>query len=165
MKSVILTVRGTLSIKDALTDLSVSMVPAAIPGCPYSETYVHNGMYRTAVWINEELEKRQILTKTLEGEFWDYQLVITGHSLGAGVASILSLLLRPKFPDLVCYAFSPPGCIFSFPVAVYSRQFITTVVLGNDLIPRVTFRSLLYLKTQVTHLLMNCKKSKAGRLA
>jgi len=28
------------------------------------------GMYRTAVWINEELEKKQILTKTLEGEFW-----------------------------------------------------------------------------------------------
>ena len=42
----------------------------------------------------------------------DYKLVITGHSLGAGVASILAVLLRPQFPDLVCYAFSPPGCIF-----------------------------------------------------
>ena len=45
------------------------------PGCMLSDNYdsalLHTqGMYRTAVWINEELEKRQILTKTLEGEFW-----------------------------------------------------------------------------------------------
>ena len=43
-----------------------------------------------------------------------YQLVVTGHSLGAGVASVLALLLKPIYPDLICYSYSPPGCIFRF---------------------------------------------------
>lgn len=38
-----------------------------------------------------------------------YGLVIVGHSLGAGTAAILSFLLRPQYPTLRCYAYSPPG--------------------------------------------------------
>ena len=37
---------------------------------------------------------------------------MTGHSLGAGVASVLAVLLKPAYPHLHCYAYSPPGCIF-----------------------------------------------------
>lgn len=66
--------------------------------------------------------------------------MVTGHSLGAGVASILTLLIKLsdgfKFPNLVCYAFSPPGSLFSFPLAQYCKEFITAVVIGNDLVPR-----------------------------
>ena len=84
-----------------------------------------------------------------------YRLVIVGHSLGAGVASILAVLLKDYFPDLVCYAYSPPGCVFrsvcipsvsvylpslilqcSFPLVQYSKEFITSVVIGNDMVPR-----------------------------
>lgn len=38
-----------------------------------------------------------------------YGLVIVGHSLGAGTAAILSFLLRPQYPSLHCYSYSPPG--------------------------------------------------------
>ena len=38
-----------------------------------------------------------------------YGLVIVGHSLGAGTAAILSFLLRPQYPTLQCYSYSPPG--------------------------------------------------------
>ena len=41
------------------------------------------------------------------------QLVVTGHSLGAGTASVLAFLLRRLYPDTVCYAYSPPGCVFN----------------------------------------------------
>jgi acetyl esterase/lipase len=34
--------------------------------------------------------------------------VVVGHSLGGGCASVLSLMLRPSFPNLKCYAFEPP---------------------------------------------------------
>ena len=44
----------------------------------------------------------------------DYKLVVTGHSLGAGAASILSVLLKPAYPHLRCFAYSPPGCIFRY---------------------------------------------------
>ena len=47
----------------------------------------------------------------------EYKLVVTGHSLGAGVASVLAFLLYQSkdYKDrIICYAFSPPGCVFRF---------------------------------------------------
>ena len=38
----------------------------------------------------------------------DYNLVVVGHSLGGGVAQVLSLMLRPSFPSLRCFAYEPP---------------------------------------------------------
>jgi len=38
-----------------------------------------------------------------------YHLVIVGHSTGAGVASLLAILLKRQYPKLQCYAYSPPG--------------------------------------------------------
>lgn len=42
-----------------------------------------------------------------------YEIVI-GHSLGAGVAVLLGILLRPEYPNLRVYAFSTPGNIFRY---------------------------------------------------
>ena len=41
-----------------------------------------------------------------------YELVLTGHSLGAGVASLLSLLLRSRLrqPTVRCFGFATPCC-------------------------------------------------------
>ena len=38
-----------------------------------------------------------------------YELVCVGHSLGAGTAAILAILLKAQYPTLHCYAFTPPG--------------------------------------------------------
>lgn len=47
-----------------------------------------------------------------------YRIVITGHSLGAAVASVLAVLLKDKHPewteDLMVYAFSTPGAVFRY---------------------------------------------------
>ena len=45
-------------------------------------------------------------------ETGEKQLVIVGHSLGGGIASVLALLLKPLYPGLKCFAYSPPGCVF-----------------------------------------------------
>ena len=66
----------------------------------------------------------------------DYKFIITGHSLGAGVAAILALLYWKEFHNLHCYAFSPPGSLFTLPLVEYSKPFITTIVYGNDIVPR-----------------------------
>lgn len=43
--------------------------------------------------------------------FQDYHLVITGHSLGAGTATIVALLLRDRYPNMKCYAYSPAASL------------------------------------------------------
>jgi len=43
-----------------------------------------------------------------------YDLVCVGHCLGAGVAAILAVLLRREYPDLHCFAYSPPGCLMRY---------------------------------------------------
>ena len=37
------------------------------------------------------------------------RIVVTGHSLGAGTAAILSILLKEKYNDVHCFAYAPPG--------------------------------------------------------
>ena len=46
--------------------------------------------------------------------FQGSQLVITGHSLGAGAAALLSVLMKPMYPDLICFAFAPPGGLMRY---------------------------------------------------
>ena len=47
-------------------------------------------------------------------------IIVVGHSLGGGVASIIALLLKTYFSDHIkrcnvqCFAFSPPGCVFRY---------------------------------------------------
>ena len=43
----------------------------------------------------------------------DYDLVVVGHSLGGGCAQVLSLMLRPSFPSLRCFAYEPPVSLTS----------------------------------------------------
>lgn len=73
------------------------------------------------------------------------QLVITGHSLGAGVSTLLALLLRREVPGLKCWAFSCPGAMMSEGLAELLEPNVISVVLGKDLAPRLslyTFRAL-----------------------
>ena len=43
--------------------------------------------------------------------YMQYKLVITGHSLGAGVAAVLALLMEDDSTckGVQCFSFSPPG--------------------------------------------------------
>ena len=77
-----------------------------------------------------------------------FALVLVGHSLGAGTASILAMLLRPQYPDLHCYAFAPPG-LLSLPAAIFSRSFITSVVLGKDVVPRLGLYQMKFMQQDI----------------
>ena len=75
-------------------------------------------MFTTAKNTIDELNGRNKMEFDIDEEMGRgniKKLVITGHSLGAGVASVLALLLHESkdYRDkIVCYAFSPPGCVF-----------------------------------------------------
>jgi len=40
----------------------------------------------------------------------EYKLVLTGHSLGGGIAAILAILMKQDYPDLRCFSFAVPAC-------------------------------------------------------
>lgn len=90
-----------------------------------------------------------------------YNLKVVGHSLGAGVASILSLMLQDAFPGLTCLAYSPPGCVFDFELACRSEAWIKSIFVGSDLIPHSSWGSLMRLRGQMMEMLRRSKVNKA----
>lgn len=68
----------------------------------------HKGMIIGANYVAKRLREVGIIDKAL-AMYPEYGLMLTGHSLGAGVAALLALMIRPKYPDLKVYAFATPG--------------------------------------------------------
>ncbi|XP_028409100.1 sn1-specific diacylglycerol lipase alpha-like isoform X2 [Dendronephthya gigantea] len=164
-KSVIISIRGTLSLQNILTDLIVE--PEKIP-CSrshmYDEWYAHKGMLRTALSVKNVLETKGILTEAFDkcppNERNNYQLIIVGHSLGAGAAAVLSILLKEKYPNLFCYAYSPPGATLSSDATKYAEDFILSVVIGKDMIARMSLNNLKDLRDRVLFLVSRTRKPK-----
>jgi len=71
-----------------------------------------------------------------------FGLTLVGHSLGAGTAAILAILLKQDYPDLMCFSFGPPGGLLSMPAQQYTQEFITSVVVGKDVVPRIGLRQM-----------------------
>ncbi|ELK23428.1 Sn1-specific diacylglycerol lipase alpha, partial [Myotis davidii] len=138
-KKVVISIRGTLSPKDALTDLTGDAERLPVEG--HHGTWLgHKGMVLSAEYIKKKLEQEMVLSQAFGRDLGrgtkHYGLIVVGHSLGAGTAAILSFLLRPQYPTLKCFAYSPPGGLLSEDAMEYSKEFVTAVVLGKDLVPR-----------------------------
>ncbi|GFR34166.1 sn1-specific diacylglycerol lipase beta [Trichonephila clavata] len=148
--SVVVAIRGTLSLSDTLTDLTVDCDKLFTDGCPQG-IFCHRGMLRAAFFVKNKLEESHALSDAF-ALHQSYSLAITGHSLGAGTASLLSVLLRPIYPNLRCYSFSPPGGLMSLEGVKYSEDFIMSVTLGDDLVPRLSVPNVEDMKRK----LLNC---------
>lgn len=157
-EAVVVAVRGTLSLKDVLTDLSAECENLPIEGVP-GACYAHKGISQAAGFVYKKLVNDGILNQALS-IVPEYKLVITGHSLGAGTASVLAVLLRNSFPSLRCYAFSPPGGLLSKALADYSKDFVVSVVLGKDLVPRLSIPNMEDLKRRILKIVSSCNKPK-----
>uniref|UniRef100_G3NMM7 sn-1-specific diacylglycerol lipase n=1 Tax=Gasterosteus aculeatus aculeatus TaxID=481459 RepID=G3NMM7_GASAC len=86
-EAVLVAVRGTLSLRDVLTDLSAECENLPIEGVS-GACYAHKGMCQAASYIYKKLVNDGILNQAF-AIAPEYKLVITGHSLGAGTASLL----------------------------------------------------------------------------
>ncbi|XP_061912291.1 diacylglycerol lipase-beta-like [Entelurus aequoreus] len=157
-EAILVAVRGTLSLKDVLTDLSAECENLPIDGVT-GACYAHKGISQAASYIYKKLVNDGILNQafTIAPE---YRLVITGHSLGAGAAAVLAIQLRNSFPTLKCYAFSPPGGLLSKALTDYSKDFVVSVVLGKDLVPRLSLPNMEDLKRKILRIVSNCNKPK-----
>ncbi|KAM3859342.1 diacylglycerol lipase-beta [Diretmus argenteus] len=157
-EAILVAVRGTLSLKDVLTDLSAECENLPVEGLT-GTCYAHKGMSQAAGYIYKKLVNDGILNQAFSIAP-EYKLVVTGHSLGGGTASLLAILLRNLYPTLQCYSFSPPGGLMSKTLADYSKDFVVSVVLGKDLVPRLSIPNMEDLKRRILKMVSNCNKPK-----
>lgn len=139
-EKIVVSIRGTLSMKDVLTDLNAEGEP--LPLNPTREEFLgHKGMVQAAVYIKNKLYEENLIEKALNHNpkrgTQNFGLILVGHSLGAGTAAILAILLKQDFDNLHCFSYSPPGGLLSMPAVEYSKEFITSVVVGKDVVPRI----------------------------
>jgi hypothetical protein len=81
-----------LGLSDILTDLTCDYCSVEIEGAgPDAEYYAHAGMYRSALGLTSKRSSvHQALVLALT-KYPSYGLVVTGHSLGGGVAGLLAI--------------------------------------------------------------------------
>eukprot|EP00035_Acanthoeca_spectabilis_P007920 m.146358 g.146358 ORF g.146358 m.146358 type:complete len:581 (+) comp14140_c0_seq3:403-2145(+) len=136
-KAVVFAIRGTACFDDALTDLLADTVPFLFG------TVGHRGIVDAAHFAlaTQGSTVRQALERHP-----GYKLVVTGQSLGGGIALVLSMLIGQTHPDLLptleCHAFAPPPVISltnEIPDEIWDA--LTVYVHGRDCVPRLSIRS------------------------
>ena len=159
-----------------------------LSGC---QLHCHAGVVTATSFILSDLEKHGILHRLLLGntcslgskqkrKHWHrddvfgsnrfgghqgWTLVLCGHSLGAGVATVLSLHLRQTFPSVRVWAIEPPGGLLSAELAAACREWTISSIHGSDLITRLSGPCLLKLRHDLVDSLVRCKVNKFTLLA
>jgi sn1-specific diacylglycerol lipase len=164
-KAVVIVIRGSLSMEDIVTDFTLKPEPLDAWEHEYgfgggAGEYCHAGIFESVEWLMSDLKSHGLLDSMLRGEdcsYPGYRLYVIGHSLGAGVAAVLSLILHQSFPELKCLCFSPPA-ILSEKLA--RQEYITTYVVNYDIIPRLSLQSMQNLRDDVLLMIPRIKVPK-----
>jgi hypothetical protein len=165
--AVVLAIRGTLHLADVASDMMARMIP--MPGLPPgSRGTVHAGILRCA---RAKLDRLLPAIRDTLARYPAYKFVITGHSLGAGTAAILTVLLNldrsllPANTRVQCYAFAVPA-VFSYDIAT-SRELCANIVslaAGDDCVPRLCLGSMKRLQLLLSDYIGANRRSAIGRM-
>lgn len=158
-----MTLRGTLGFYDFIIDLEFDYVTINYNGKDY---HVHSGIYQSAKIISQPNSVIHNIVRVALNDYPDYGLILCGHSLGGGVASMLGLLwidpnkpyvtsaeskLPPNRP-LHVYSYGTPSCMQE-ELSILCRTFVTSVVNHYDIIPRLSIGILTDLRNCADELL------------
>jgi len=161
---VVLSIRGSLSLEDIVTDVSVLPESLEDVGKKYGfdgrGQYCHAGVLACFENVMRDLERHCWLERLLEQQHPEYSLRIVGHSLGAGVSTVLGYVLRSKYPSLKVFGYSPPGCTMTWDMAIGCHDFTTSFVLDSDIVPRLSVLALEDLRDEVLELIGRIKVPK-----
>ncbi|XP_063691963.1 uncharacterized protein LOC134824154 isoform X1 [Bolinopsis microptera] len=154
-RSVVLVIRGTLTLSDAFTDI-------ACLSKEFAGGWAHHGISVGAESIFNET--KGLLESMLRQT--GYDLVLCGHSLGAGTAVLLTLHILSKKETLgesplskckvTCYAYAPPP-VFNYYGSERDNKWsdhVVTVINGMDIIPRASLANMFCLVMQLQYIEM-----------
>ncbi|KFM25319.1 Sn1-specific diacylglycerol lipase alpha [Auxenochlorella protothecoides] len=211
-RSVVLALRGTVTMEDLITDLLSAPIDVSewLPDWVLDANeggkplYAHAGIVSSATAVLQDLDEHGLLKELLLARLEHaagtpadditeergactgpaaqrisgaeppplsvarailrskrgWRVVVTGHSLGAAVACMLSFQLRDQFPDLECWAFNPPGGLLSWNLSRLARRFCTSVVVGKDVISRLCFSNMKRVVDEMVLSLARCRRPK-----
>ena len=145
-------VRGTASLKDALTDGDCAPKPLDSKLPEIAGAHAHRGMKISAAWlVSQCLETLRMAVGNIVGMKKTPKITVLGHSLGAGAAAIAAVLLREHFPTLRCVAFATPPCLGDSACAA-CEKYLVSVVLHDDVIPRASFQNVEDLRVRLQNI-------------
>ena len=167
-KCVVVSIRGTFSLEDCVTDVLIEPESLSEMGQEYGfdaeNQYCHGGVLLWVRNIYRDLQQHQILERLLLGDnaqYPDYTLRLVGHSLGAAACTVLSYMLRSRFPSVRCVNFSPPGCSLTWNLAIGCKDWCSSFVLDSDIVPRLSFDSMSAWRDEILDVIGRIKVPKA----
>lgn len=96
--------RGTETIQNFETDNDTNLTDfTSVPSCDGCQ--VHHGYY--VAWLSVA-DQVQNLLQTQAALYPDYDIVITGHSMGGALAALAAAQLSTVFPGLTAYSMGQP---------------------------------------------------------
>eukprot|EP00929_Paragymnodinium_shiwhaense_P010007 TRINITY_DN11448_c0_g1_i2.p1 TRINITY_DN11448_c0_g1~~TRINITY_DN11448_c0_g1_i2.p1 ORF type:complete len:368 (+),score=34.04 TRINITY_DN11448_c0_g1_i2:409-1512(+) len=153
-KSLVLALRGSLFPQDGVTDLTCMPREFSFQG---QKGHAHSGMLTAAERLSEELAPT-VVSLLESQQYLGFRLIVTGHSLGAGVAGLLSCLWLDEESPLGrhrevfrCVAYGMPAVLSPELAAMMNSQ-VTSVVCGRDVVPCLSLRSCTRLRDAVLQL-------------
>jgi hypothetical protein len=158
-ESIVLTVRGTFSLHDVLTDLSGEYVP-------FMNGFAHCGFLEAAMWIRDHYSEKLCSWVDL---FKAKSIIIVGHSLGAAIGSILLVLFHDsmvaKYGDgfaLNAYLYATPPSM-SFEVIEPYMPFMYSCINEHDPVPFASYGSFLDFKELLAFGIQQLKSDKSTK--
>jgi len=146
-RTAVLAIRGTKTPADLLTDATADVKEHRVrnTGLAFS---AHEGIFTAAHFVLGRAAP--ILRDFLAPQ--SYRLLITGHSLGAGTAAVLALMLPGLMQEWAmalparCVCFAPPPCLDARAAAACPEADgeppLLSFVCNDDMIPRMSMRNL-----------------------
>jgi len=133
MENIIVTIRGTANVEDCFTDIHAESVP-------FHVGHAHRGMLCCAQFLDRRLRG---IVRNLSRKHAEYNIVITGHSLGGGAATLLAIIWHHDrmFGSRVRgVAFAGAACVTK-ELSLYCTEFVTSVIYADDIISRLSLRA------------------------
>ncbi|OUM69597.1 hypothetical protein PIROE2DRAFT_2465 [Piromyces sp. E2] len=131
--AIVFSIRGTLNLKDTLADLVCEYVR-------WNGGLIHSGVLKSAIYFYKKLfDKLKMIVRDKQPKY----LYLTGHSLGAGIAAALTIMLKnvenefeaPPGFKIECYCFAPPS-VLNIELSKVYDDCIFSYVNNNDIVPR-----------------------------